>query len=317
MDWAEITVNTTTGGAEAVSELLINNGSSGTMIEDKQDLINHDAKADWDYVDDAVYEAYGEEVRVKGYIAKDETIADGIAAVRTALAELKALADTIDGFDVGTLEMTVGNVTEADWANEWKKYYKPSRVSNRVVIVPTWEEYTPEENDVVLEMDPGMAFGTGTHETTRMCLMMLDDTVKEGDFCIDIGCGTAILGIAAAKLGATEVLAIDRDIVAVDSAKTNIVLNKVADKVVAVHGDLLQGQAPEKPAQVIVVNIIADVIIGLVPDLAPFLAENGTIITSGIIKEREQDVVDAMGKAGYTVTRIERMGEWCAVACKR
>ena len=317
MDWEQITIMTTTAGAEAVSELLIRCGCNGTMIADKQDLINHDAKADWDYVDDAVYESYGEEVRVTGYLAKDESVADSVSAVRGELARLKALSEAVEGFDVGSLEMVVNNVKESDWANEWKKYYKPSRVSKRIVIVPTWEEYAPAAGDVVLTMDPGMAFGTGTHETTKMCLMMLDDGVKEGDLCIDIGCGTAILGIAAAKLGARQVLAIDRDPVAVESAQTNIALNGVADKVTAVHGDLMQGQAPQAPAQVIVVNIIADVIIGLVPDLGRFLAPDGVIITSGIIKEREQDVVDAMEKAGYRVTKREHMGEWCAIACKR
>ncbi|MGI6193448.1 MAG: 50S ribosomal protein L11 methyltransferase [Christensenellales bacterium] len=317
MDWIELKITTTTAGTEAVSELLCNSGCAGTVIEDKQDLLNHDALADWDYIGDEVYEAYGEDAVVKGYIPKDASMADTIALVRQKLADLKALSGEMPGYDPGELALSLSDLREEDWANEWKKYYKPLRASKRMVIVPSWEDYTPNEGDVVIELDPGMAFGTGTHETTRMCLSMVDEMVKEGDVCIDIGCGTAILGIAAAKLGASDVLAIDRDVVAVESARTNIALNGVADIVRAVEGDLLKGQVPTRKADLIMVNIIADVIIGLLPNLDPFLKQDGVILTSGIIKERERDVLDAMDKAGYRVLKSEHMGEWCAIACAR
>jgi ribosomal protein L11 methyltransferase len=317
LDWIELRITTTTAGTEAVSQLLCDSGCAGTVIEDKQDLLNHDAIADWDYIGSEVYEAFGEDVIVKGYIPKDAAMADAVALVRQKLADLAALSKEIPGYDPGELALSLSDIQEEDWANEWKKYYKPLRASKRVVIVPTWEEYTPHEGDVVVELDPGMAFGTGTHETTRMCLAMVDEMVKPGDFCIDIGCGTAILSIAAAKLGASEVLAIDRDAVAVDSARTNIALNGVADVVRAVEGDLLKGQAPAEPADLIMVNIIADVIIGLLPNLDPFLKPDGVILASGIIREREQDVMDAMDKAGYRVIKSEHMGEWCAIACAR
>lgn len=317
MDWIELRITTTTAGTEAVSELLCESGCAGTVIEDRQDLLSHDENADWDYIGDEVYEAFGEEAVVRGYLPKDAAMADAVALIRQKLADLAGLSKEIPGYDPGALVLSLSDIREEDWANEWKRYYKPLRASKRVVIVPSWEEFAPGEGDVVIELDPGMAFGTGTHETTRMCLSMADERIQPGDFCIDIGCGTAILGIAAAKLGASEVLAIDRDPVAVDSARTNIALNGVSEIVRAEQGDLLKGQAPKKRADVIMVNIIADVIIGLLPELNPFLKADGVILTSGIIKERERDVADAMDKAGYRVLKADHMGEWCAIACAR
>lgn len=316
MEWAEISVSTTTMGAEAVCELLMRAGCAGTAVEDRMDLEAHDAQADWDYIEDAVYERYGEDVIVKGYLPADNRLMDQLAQIRSELGDLRALCETIDGYDVGKAELSLSTLQEEDWANEWRKYYKPIRVSRRLVIVPTWETYEPRAEDLVIEMEPGMAFGTGTHETTRMCLQFLDELVREGDTCIDIGCGTAILGIAAAKLGARDVLAIDRDRVAVRSAKENIVLNGVEQVVRAVEGDLLSGQE-QMQADVIVVNIIADVIIGLVPGLAPFLKKDGVIIASGIIRERCDEVVAAMEQAGYEIVEVRAEGEWNAVTCRR
>ncbi len=316
MEWAEVSVATTTCGSDAVSELLLQHGSTGVAIEDKNDLLEHDQSADWDYIDDAVYERYGEDVLVKGYYPKDGRLADTLAALRAELAQLKEQSAGWAGFDPGKLTLAVAQLREEDWANEWRKYYKPTRVSERIVVVPTWEKYQPKAGDVVLTMDPGMAFGTGTHETTRMCLQLADEEVKAGDQVIDVGCGTAILGIAAAKLGAKDVLAIDRDPVAVRSAAANIALNGVGDCVRAVEGDLLTGQAPRQ-ADVVFVNIIADVIIGLLPGLKAFVRPGGKVLLSGIIKERLQDVLSAAGSAGYAVERTLAQGEWTAVCCRR
>lgn len=315
MEWAEVAVATTTCGSEAVGELLLRHGSEGTVFEDKNDLLQHDEHADWDYIDDAVYASYGEDVVVKGYFKKDEKLSDVLRAVREELRALKEESATWDGFDPGKLELTVENIREEDWANEWRKYYKPTRVSPRVVVVPSWEHYEAAEGDVILEMDPGMAFGTGTHETTRMCLKMADQYVHPGDTVIDVGCGSAILGIAAAKLGAKEVLAIDRDPVAVQSAVENIERNGVADRVRAVEGDLLAGQH-RMQADVVLVNIIADVIIGLLPDLRPFVRPGTVVILSGIIKERLTDVTDAVANCGYTLLETDAQGEWTAAACR-
>ena len=315
MEWAEIAVATTTAGAEAVAELLMRAGCAGTAIEDKLDLTAHDAQADWDYIEEAVYERYGDDVVVKGYLPADGRLMDQLAQVRADLEDLKKMAAEIEDYDVGRAELSLSTLQEEDWANEWRKYYKPIRVSRRIVVVPTWESYEEKPGDVIIRMEPGMAFGTGTHETTRMCLGFLDELVRPGDVCIDIGCGTAILGIAAAKLGAREVLAIDRDRVAVRSAKENITLNGVEGIVRAVEGDLLSGQEVIQ-ADVIVVNIIADVIIGLVPGLAPFLKQGGVIIASGIIRERCGEVTAAMEQAGYEVTEVRTEGEWNAVTCR-
>lgn len=313
MDWVEITIVTTTAGAEAMSEVLMCAGSAGTVIEDKLDLELHESKADWDYIDEALYEKYGDEVQVKGYLVQDGRLLDSLALIRDEVARIKGEANA--DFDIGSGEVRLAQINEQDWANEWKKYYKPQHIGNRLVIKPTWEPYEAQEDEIVIELDPGMAFGTGTHETTRMCLASIEKYVQKGLTAIDIGCGTAILGIAAAKMGAADVLAIDRDPIAVTAAGQNIALNNLSGVVRHVEGDLLKGQQTIK-ADVIIVNIIADVIILLLPGLKPYLKDGGIIITSGIIKDRCQDVMDAMAEAGYKVVEILSEGEWNAVICK-
>ena len=156
-------------------------GAAGTVIEDKLDLQLHDESADWDYVDEALYERFGEEVSVKGYLPHDSRLLDSLALVRDEVARIKREAD--EEFDIGSGEVAVVQVNEQDWANEWKKYYKPQRIGNRLVIKPTWESFEAQPGDLVIELDPGMAFGTGTHETTRMCLIAAEKHVKAGHEC--------------------------------------------------------------------------------------------------------------------------------------
>lgn len=313
MDWAEITIVTTTAGAEAMSEVLMCAGSAGTVIEDKLDFEFHGNKDDWDYIDEALFLKYSDEVQVKGYLVQDSRLLDSLALIKSEVARIKDEANA--DFDIGSGEVRVAQINERDWANEWKKYYKPQHIGNRLVVKPTWESYEAKDDELVIELDPGMAFGTGTHETTRMCLVSIEKYVQEGMTAIDIGCGSAILGIAAAKMGAADVLAIDRDRVAVTVAGQNIALNSLCGVVRHVEGDLLKGQQSIK-ADVIIVNIIADVIITLLPGLRPYLKDGGVIITSGIIKDRCLNVMDAMAEGGYTVIEVISEGEWNAVICK-
>ena len=312
MDWMEIIIHTTTMGADIVSEMLMNVGAVGTMIEDRYDVTSS-KKEDgmWDLIDEDVLAHMSEDVLVKAYFKDDMSAQETLLLVREKLADI-ARIDM--GFDIGSLEIENNSVHEQDWAENWKKYYKPFRAGSKLVIKPSWEPYEEQEGDLVLELDPGMAFGTGTHETTFMCMEQLEKYVTDGCKVIDVGCGSGILGLAAAKLGARDVLAIDLDELAVKVAKENTEKNALTDKVRVVHGDLLE--KADEMADVIVANIIADVICFLCGPAKKHLLPGGTFICSGIIKEREEDVQNALAAAGYVVCNRLAKGEWVCLAAK-
>lgn len=312
MNWIEAAVHTTTAGADIVSELLMNAGATGTSIEDRTDVLNaQKPEGMWDMLDEHILDAMPEDVLVKAYFEEGASTPETLAFVRARLSEL---AHMDLGFDLGSLEFTRETVHEQDWAENWKRYYKPFRAGERIVVKPSWEPYEPFPEDLVIEMDPGMAFGTGTHETTYMCLQMLERYVRPGSACIDVGTGTGILAIAAAKLGAQDVLAIDLDEQAVAVAKENIQKNGMEQVVHAQAGDLLKDSVGK--ADVIVANIIADVICALCGPAKAHICPGGAFICSGIIREREEDVLRALRQAGYAVDcRIAR-GEWVCLSAK-
>lgn len=312
MNWIEAAVHTTTAGADIVSELLMNAGATGTSIEDRTDVLNaQKPEGMWDMLDEHILDAMPEDVLVKAYFEEGASTPETLAFVRARLSELSHM-DL--GFDLGSLEFTRETVHEQDWAENWKRYYKPFRAGERIVVKPSWEPYEPFPEDLVIEMDPGMAFGTGTHETTYMCLQMLERYVRPGSACIDVGTGTGILAIAAAKLGAQDVLAIDLDEQAVAVAKENIQKNGMQQVVHAQAGDLLKDSVGK--ADVIVANIIADVICALCGPAKAHICPGGAFICSGIIREREEDVLRALRQAGYAVDcRIAR-GEWVCLSAK-
>ncbi|MBR5225339.1 MAG: 50S ribosomal protein L11 methyltransferase [Clostridia bacterium] len=312
MDWMEVVIHTTTMGADIVSEMLMNVGAVGTMIEDRYDVTSS-KKEDgmWDLIDEDVLAHMSEDVLVKAYFKDDMSAQETLLLVREKLAGIAAIDM---GFDMGRLEVANNSVHEQDWAENWKKYYKPFRAGEKLVIKPSWEPYEEQEGDLVLELDPGMAFGTGTHETTFMCMEQLEKYVTAGCKTIDVGCGSGILGLAAAKLGARDVLAIDLDELAVKVAKENTEKNGLTDKVRVVHGDLLE--KADEMADVIVANIIADVICFLCGPAKKHLLPGGTFICSGIIREREEDVQNALAAAGYTVCNRLAKGEWVCLAAK-
>lgn len=312
MDWMEAVVHTTTMGADLVSELLMNAGAVGTAIEDRYDVTSS-KKSDgmWDMIDEDVLAKMSEDVLVKAYFQDDQHAKETLMLVSERLRELLR-ADL--GFDVGSLELESRGVREQDWAENWKKYYKPFRAGEHLVIKPSWEPYEAQAGDLVLELDPGMAFGTGTHETTFMCMQQLERYVTPGCRAIDVGCGSGILALAAAKLGAGDVLAIDLDELAVKVAAENTQKNGLADVVRVAHGDLLERR--EEQADVIVANIIADVICYLCGPAKKHLLPGGVFICSGIIKEREEDVQRALSSAGYAVVSRLEKGEWVCLAAR-
>ena len=315
MDWIQLTVLTTTEGSDLVSEALMEAGSAGTMIVDKNDIYaNQRPEGMWDIIDDELAEKMGEDVKVTGYYAMDMKAQDCVADARSRIAELKRTS-TDSGIDFGKMECYVEQVDEEDWAENWKKEFKPFRLGQHMVVKPGWETVETQPGDHVIEIDPGMAFGTGTHETTGMCVALAEQYVKPGDRVIDVGTGTGILAIAAAYMGARDVLAIDIDPVAVRVARDNIVLNGLADKITAREGDLLE--AVDEVADVVIANIIADVICMLAEPVKAHIKKNGLFICSGIARERQDEVISALNAAGYQDLDVRNQGEWAAICARR
>lgn len=220
-------------------------------------------------------------------------------------------------------EAQIRTVREEDWAHAWKKFYKPLRIGKHVVLKPSWEEFTAQPGDLIIELDPGMAFGTGLHPSTRLCVVALEQIVKPGDSVYDLGTGSGVLALAAAKLGAGSILATDIDTLAVDVAKENAQINgiPVGERLVIQHGSILPGRAGQ--FQVIVANILAEVLLGLFeckygdPPLIEPLAAGGHLIMSGIIQERAQMVIDAAQRHGLTLIEQLQEGDWVALVAQK
>ena len=311
MNWTEVTIKTTTEAVEAISNILMEERCGGVMIEDPKDfLFQKKNELDWDYVEEEVFNKSGQDgVLIKTYIPEERNVLELIETVTARIALLPSF-----GLDIGEGSVSLSNVNESDWANEWKKYYKPTKVGKKIVVKPSWEEYEKQEGDLIIELDPGMAFGTGTHETTSMCIRELENYVDETKTVFDIGCGSGILAIAAAQLGAKEVVAGDLDEVAVKVSKENCEINNVSDKVVVKHGSLFE--VVDSKADVIVANIIADIIKILAKDVSKFLKDDGVFISSGIILAKIDEVCQALEENGFEIVKVERLGEWSAIVSK-
>ena len=309
MDWIEITVHTNTAGSDMVSDLLMRCGASGTAIEDRNDAkMDPSAFAQWDLLDADFVDQMQEDVLVRGYISNDERAMERTASLKDTLS---MLASESIGFDAGTLELSIAEVREEDWAENWKKHYTPFRVGKRIVIRPVWECYAEGPEDIVIVIDPGMAFGNATHETTSMCLSLLEEYVMPGYAALDVGTGSGILAIAMAMLGASSVRAVDLDSVAINVARKNVERNLLSDQVIVEVANLLEGS--HEQADVIVANIIANAIILLSQSVRAHLKPHGVFIASGIIRDRERDVLDALQNAGLAVEAVRYAGEWVAV----
>ncbi|MBQ3864669.1 MAG: 50S ribosomal protein L11 methyltransferase [Clostridia bacterium] len=314
MEWLEVTVHTTSIGSELIAEILEETGSHGASIEDRNDLDDMQRPAgEWDMIDPNLYEKAPADVLVKGYYAMGAELGDQLSDLRFRLGELSKI-----GFgeaSLGTLVVETKQLEEEDWANNWKKYFKPFLAGKHIVVKPTWEEYTPKAGEKILEMDPGMAFGSGTHETTSMCVSLIEEITKEGMHVIDVGCGSGILSIAALMCGAKDALAIDIDPVATRVARENAKINGYADRIEVREGNLVEEDVEK--CDLMVANIVADVIIHLAPTAAGIVKEGGYFICSGIIREREQEVIDAVTGLGFTPVSSMHRGEWCALCYKR
>ena len=310
MKYIELLVITTTEASDAVSEILYNEGAIGVLIEDPNDFntLNKDEKS-WDYVEEELVKLLGEDTKVKGYFLSEKFSEDKLKLIGRRVEKLKEF-----GLDKGKGIVTTREVNDEDWANGWKKYYKPTKVGDKVVIKPTWEDYAAKADEVIVELDPGMAFGTGSHETTIMCVRLLEKYVKSGSTVFDVGCGSGILGITAAKLNAGKVVCIDIDELSCKVSRENAEMNKVDSRLDIRCGNLLD--VISEKADVIIANIIADIIISFSEDAMSFLNKGGIFISSGIIRDRRDDVLGKLRAEGFNVLEVLDLGEWCAIAAE-
>ncbi|WP_311194538.1 50S ribosomal protein L11 methyltransferase [Selenomonas noxia] len=310
MRWARISVVTTHEGADLIANILMELGAAGTEIDDPS-LVNEYIDAGlWDYTDLPRAEDT-ETVTVRAYLPEDARLESSLLALAERIAALRHA-----GAALGAGTISHSFVADEDWAETWKAYIHTEKIGERIVVRPTWEEYTLSADEIVIELDPGAAFGTGAHATTAMCLRWLEHLVSPGMRVYDVGCGSGILAVAAAKLGAGEVIAMDYDPVAVSVAEENIRQNNVHN-VVACESDLLSACEGAAPAELITANIIADVIIRLFAQLDRHLALGGTLLASGIIDDRIADVEHAAAQHGFTVLDMTCEKEWAAMIIRR
>jgi ribosomal protein L11 methyltransferase len=310
MKWTEITIKTSTEAVEAITNILYEQNVGGVSIEDPKDFkFQKKNEYDWDFVEEEIFNSGYDGVIIKTYITEERDVTDDVELIKTKIHKLKDF-----GIDIGEGLVELSQVDEEDWANEWKNYYKPTKIGKNIVVKPTWEEYEKEESDLIIELDPGMAFGTGTHETTSMCMVELEKYVNENSKVFDIGCGSGILAIAAAKLGAKEVLAVDLDEVAVTVSKENVKLNNVEDIVDVKHGNLMD--VVNDKADIVVANIIADIIKILAKDVANFMKEDAVFISSGIIHAKVDEVKESLIENGFEIVNVESLGEWNVIVSK-
>ncbi|PWW26524.1 ribosomal protein L11 methyltransferase [Cytobacillus oceanisediminis] len=311
MKWSEISIHTTNEAVEPISNILHEAGASGVVIEDPLELVK-ERKDQFGEIYQLDPQDYPEEgVIVKAYLPVNSFLGETVDEIKEAINNL-----ILFNIDIGANKVSISEVNEEEWATAWKKYYNPVKISERFTIVPTWEEYTPVSSDeLIIELDPGMAFGTGTHPTTVMCIQALERTVKQGDNVVDVGTGSGVLSIAAAMLGAESVKALDLDEVAVNSARLNIKLNKVQHIVDVSQNNLLDGV--EQGADVVVANILAEVILRFTDDVASVVKEGGYFIASGIIQQKKQEVRDAIAASGFEIEETIQMEDWVAIVGKR
>ena len=320
MKWMEVTVFTTEQGLDAVCARLDMLGINQVMIEQGRDSIEEflrNTARYWDYADmDALVAS--EEPCVKAYIAD---VADNRATVKAIEESFDELKRMDVGIDLGSLNIVVRLTDDEDWENNWKIYYKPLEIGERLLIRPSWEQ-AKDTGRTVLSLDPGMAFGTGSHHTTRMCLEFLEKTVKDGDDMIDLGCGSGILSIGALLLGAKQALAVDIDPIAEKIAYENAAMNDIYnDRYTVLIGDVLsdtalQDRLCEKKYDVVAANIVASVIIELTQMVPRIIKPEGVYIMSGIIGDRLDEVLAALDENGFEVLEVREGDDWRAVMAR-
>lgn len=333
MIWTKVTVETTVEAVDILSAFLDELGVEGIMIEDHVPISEEDMKAM--FVDIPLIEGEDDgSARVSCFV--DDSF-DTDELKKNIVGELERLSEFIP---VGSMNITLANTEDKDWMNNWKQFFKPFRLYDNIVIKPTWETLEDEhEGDMVVEIDPGIAFGTGSHETTKLCIGQIKKYLQPGQTVFDVGCGSGILSIISSMLGAGYVHGMDIDEVAVRASIDNAKINHLGeDKIKFSCGNLLSDNyigkgttfqlndaaikadrhiKPDTQYDIVVANILADVIIPLSGVIKPFMKPEGYFITSGIIDDKEQAVVDAMKKNGFEIIDTVHMNEWVSVIARQ
>ena len=324
MKYLELVIHTTEEGLEPVEACLMEMGFTDMVVNDPsdlQDLMNKKHDYDWDYIGDEVFGLAEEEPAVTLYFDGEETgngyqLAQEVDLAIEGLRQAMMNGEYGEDADFGPLTVTTSLHDDSEWKDNWKEYFKPSRVSGRILVCPTWEEYelSAEEKAAgvrILRIDPGMAFGTGTHETTSLCLKAMEKYLAPGMSVLDVGCGSGILAIAADLLGAGDVLGIEIDPVAVDVARENLELNGCGENVRVIEGDLTKGV--DYKADIVVANLMADLVEMLSPDVRRHMKPGAKYISSGIIDEKLEEVAEAVKACGFEIEEIKEDGMWRAI----
>jgi len=319
-NWVKVSVYTTPEGIEPLFGAILSLGIEGVEICDEGDFLDflENNRSKWDYVDDEMLESKKEPTHLNVFLRDNMEGREQLSMLRECFENLKK----IDlGIDIGSLEMKFEDIPENLWFERWKKYYTPTEIGKTILVVPQWEE-NPETDRKILKINPGMLFGTGTHNTTRLCMQYLEELVKEGDSVLDIGCGSGILSILSLILGAGNASAVDIDPNATHIAYENAELNNIfKDRYFVTSGNILEdnpfeGTAANKEYDIVVANIVADVIIPLSKIVSPFLKKDALFLCSGIIENRIGDVLEALEENGFEVIEKRQDGEWFAVLSK-
>lgn len=316
MNWLEVTIYTSKQGLETITGILLQMGVTGFVIEDPDDFEEFLSLRGqtWDYMDVSVEHLKDVETNIKFYLAENAQGQEIFIEIKKMLERLKT-----ENIDYGSLRLELGNVNEQDWANNWKKYFKPFTVGEKFVIKPTWENYNETTQRHILEIDPNSSFGTGQHYTTQLCIEQLESIIKEGQEVLDMGCGSGILSIAAVMLGAKHVTAVDIDQNSVDIACENFIQNQISPACYTTYcgnvmtDEVLESKIGHSQYDVVVANIVADVIIGMKQELKAFLKSDGKLIASGIIGDRAEEVKEHLEEIGFEVEQVNEKNDWVAI----
>ena len=317
MKWLEVHIDTNHAGLEQVEAFLSSLGIDNVVIDDEaefQDFLENNHQY-WDYVDENLEQQMAGKSRITFYLEGNETGFSILAQVRMALSDFKKSHS-----DCGSLLMTLDNLEESDWENNWKQYYKPMEIGDRLLVIPQWEQ-ADTRGRVPLILNPGLTFGTGSHATTRLCLTALEQRIHGGETVLDLGCGSGILSIAALKLGAARAFACDIDDKCEDVAYENAALNGIDRETYTVRtGDILTDAALQSEIgtgyDVVLANIVADVIIALAPAVRPLLKPEGVFICSGIIDDRAEEVAEQLRAAGLEILESRQSEGWFSYTCR-